>query len=305
MTPDPVSLRARALHRGLAPLAPRLMATVPVNAHTLPVMRSLVDQVMRAAAPVLRGSIVEPVTRGPVRGEWVIGPRVHRTDAALLYVHGGGFIVGSPPGYRGLTSRLSAVTGLPVFAVDYRLAPEHRFPAAVHDVAAAYTALLDQGLAAERIVVAGDSAGGFLAADFAFTHAVHGRTSPAAMVLLAPMTDLSLRTARRAAHRDPLLSATVASAAVAQFTDQPLQLRPRPGTPLPPTLIHASDEEFFAADATELAARLHSAGAECQLHTWSRQMHVFHALPAFIPECRAAYRAIGRFITSRLEQAAA
>ncbi|PSR65748.1 alpha/beta hydrolase [Nocardia sp. MDA0666] len=301
----PVSLRARALHRGLGPLTPIMTGTIPVNAHTLPAMRAVIDHVMRAAAPVLRGSIIEPVTNGPVRGEWVIGPRVHRRDAAVLYVHGGGFVAGSPHGYRGLTSRLSTVTRLPVFAVDYRLAPEHPYPAAVHDVATAYAALRDRGLSAEQIVLAGDSAGGYLAADLAFTHAAHGRTSAAAMVLLAPMTDLTLRTARQAAHHDPLLSAAVASAAVTQFTDQPLQLRPPHGAPLPPTLIHASDEEFFAADAIELAARLHTAGAQCRLHTWSRQIHVFHALPAFIPECRAAYRAIGRFVTGRLEHIAA
>ncbi|MFQ6325327.1 alpha/beta hydrolase [Nocardia sp. CWNU-33] len=131
-----------------------------------------------------------------VHGEWVQGPKATRTDAVVFYIHGGGFFAGSPRTHRGVTSRLSTATRLLVFSVSYRLAPEHRFPAAPDDVANGYRWLIDQGYAPDRIVIAGDSAGGFLAMDLVIENARIDAPQPAAVVLISPMNDLSFATAQ-------------------------------------------------------------------------------------------------------------
>ncbi|WP_280260193.1 alpha/beta hydrolase [Nocardia abscessus] len=299
------SVRARALRRISALTFRPVIDLIPVTPSTIPAARIFIDNVLRTVAPMLRDTVVAAVRGDEVRGEWIRGPRVVRDDAAILYVHGGGFVAGSARAYRGITSRLSAATWLPVFAVDYRLAPEHPFPAASEDVSAAYRWLLAQGFPAERIIVAGDSAGGYLAADFVITNAREGGPRPAALVLLCPMTDLSLTAANahETAQRDGLLTISAVTAAIAHFTTEPRELRPRRGMSLPPTLIHAGDEEFFTGDATALAAGLHAAGASCELVLWPNQMHVFHVFAAMVPEARIAYRGAARFIDRHLDPA--
>ncbi|MTE12845.1 alpha/beta hydrolase [Nocardia aurantiaca] len=306
VTAAPASPAARALRQVSVLLGVRhVLAAVPVDQRTLAPARTLLEHGMRAAAPVLGGTSVDDVADGPVRGEWVRGPRATRDDAAVLYVHGGGFVAGSSRSYRGVAARLSTATRLPVFTLDYRLAPEHPHPAASQDVVAAYRWLLNRGCRPDRIVLAGDSAGGYLAADFAITHAAQGDPRPACLLLFSPMADLSLDIAERSAHRDTLIGPGAARAAVAQFTAEPLRLRPVAGTPLPPTLIHVGDDEFFTADAVALAAGLRAAGAHCLLHIWPGQLHVFHTLPAVVPESRSAYRAAARFVAAHLDPAAA
>ncbi|MEV5833304.1 alpha/beta hydrolase [Nocardia sp. NPDC052112] len=305
MTAEPASLRARALWQISSHTVRPVSAVIPVNEHTLPAARMIIDRVMRAVAPVLNGTVVETVESGPVHAEWVRGPRATRDDAAILYVHGGGFVAGSARSYRGVTSRLSTATRLPVLAVDYRLAPENPYTAAAADVSAAYHLLRERGFAPDRIVTAGDSAGGYLAADFVVGSADHGRRRAAALLLFSPMTDLALDLAHRGDGHDALFGLATARAAVAHLVDAPRQLRPRAGTPLPPTLIHASSDELFAADAVAFADRLSTAGARCDLRLWPRQMHVFHTLAALVPESRTVYRMSGRFVIDTLESTAA
>lgn len=301
------SLRARSVRQLSALTARRLAEIAPVNAYTLPAARVLIDQAMRAAAPALRGTSVDQVRSGTVAGEWVRGPRAVRADAVILYVHGGGFVAGSAAGYRGVASRLSTATRLPVFTLDYRLAPEYPYPAAPRDVAAAFRWLATQGYHPDRVVVAGDSAGGFLTADFAITNARNGFPAPAGIVLFSPMTDLSLALAAgfEGAAAEGLLSAGLSSRAVAHFTPAPYELLPVRGMPLPPAMIHTSDTEFFGGDGVALAERWTAAGAACELRVWRDQMHAFQVLPALVPESRLAYRAAARFVSSVLDIAAA
>ncbi|MGW5381817.1 alpha/beta hydrolase [Nocardia sp. NPDC003963] len=300
------SLRARSVRQISALTARRLAELAPVNAHTLPTARALIDRAMRTAAPTLRGTTVDEVRSGTVAGEWVRGPRAVRDDAVILYVHGGGFVAGSAAGYRGVASRLSTATRLPVFTLDYRLAPEHPYPAAPRDVAAAFRWLVAQGCRPDRLVVAGDSAGGFLTADFAISNARTGFPAPAGIVLFSPMADLSLALAAgfEGAAAEGLLSAGLSRRAVAHFTADPYELRPVRGMPLPPALIHTSDTEFFGGDGIALAERWVAAGAACELRVWRDQMHAFQVLPALVPESRLAYRAAARFVSSVLDTAA-
>ncbi|MEV0856213.1 alpha/beta hydrolase [Nocardia fluminea] len=306
MSTERGSLRARTVRQVSACTVGQLAAFAPVNAYTLAPSRLLIEQALRAGAPPLRATTTEPVDEDGVRGEWVRGPRADRTDAVVLYIHGGGFVAGSVLGYRGVASRLSTATKLAVFTLDYRLAPEHPFPAAPADVAAAFE-WLTRRYPADRIVVAGDSAGGFLAAHLAVENARAGHPEPGALVLFSPMADLSLGIAigNGKGRRDGLLSTQIARQAIAAFTAEPFDLRPVHGMRLPPTLIHASDTEYFGADATELARRWHDTGTHCELRVWPDQMHAFQTLPMVVPESRTAYRAAARFVATHLDTAPA
>ncbi|MGW1737522.1 alpha/beta hydrolase [Nocardia sp. NPDC001965] len=301
------SLQARSVRRLSALTARRLAELAPVNACMLPAARALIEHTLRATAPPLWGTSSDRIRAGAITGEWVRGPRADRDDAVILYVHGGGFVAGSAAGYRGVAARLSTATRLPVFTLDYRLAPEHPYPAAPRDVDAAFRWLIAQGYRPDRVVIAGDSAGGFLAADFALTHACGGFPSPAGLVLFSPMTDLSLTLAARfeGAAAEGLLSAELSRRAVAHYIPEPYDLRPLRGMPLPPALIHTSDTEFFGGDAVALAERWTAAGAVCELRVWRDQMHAFQVLPALVPESRLAYRAAARFVATVLGTTAA
>ncbi|GAA5064392.1 hypothetical protein GCM10023318_50280 [Nocardia callitridis] len=284
-----------------------LLELAPSNADTVRVAREVLAGAMRMLGPPLSGTTVTPVDDHGARGEWVYARRLGALDAVILYVHGGGYVACSPRTHRGITSRLSAATGMKVFAVGYRLAPEHPFPAAVHDVAAAYRWLLGQGFTPDRIVLAGDSAGGQLAADLVLANARAATPQPAALVLFSPMVDLTLTIAARheRTRRDPLISVPKVRSLVEMYTGGSahprLELRPEQGMVLPRMLIQVGDAEFVAADAVELARRWHAVGAESELQMWPDQLHVFHALPVLAPEASSAYRAAARFISASLE----
>src|ERR1700684_2452318 len=146
----------------------------PEQAWGLWLSRRIVATVMDTFGPSLAGISVEPIDAiasdgRRVVGEWVRAPRVRSSDGAIYFVHGSGFALCSPRTHRRLTSWLSRLTGLPVFAVDYRLAPRHRFPTAADDVRAGWSWLTAQ-LPADRIVIAGDSAGGHLSVDLLLPH---------------------------------------------------------------------------------------------------------------------------------------
>jgi acetyl esterase/lipase len=223
---------------------------------------------------------------GQVRGEWVERPGFRtRESAVLLYVHGGAFVSGSPRSHRGLTSELARRLNRSVFSVDYRLAPEHRFPAAADDVLRAYAWLLASGLPAARIVVAGDSAGGHLALGLTPRALRAGLPAPAAVVAFSPVVDpsmaLSAQRERDLTHRDRLIGTNAGRAAMRRYhpgvaADHPeLLLTNDDLSVMPPVLIQASASEILAADAEHYMTALHAAGAAGDLRLWPRQMHVF------------------------------
>ena len=303
-------IAAEATSRTLRPMT----AVVPANRYGVRFARHLVAGSLAVFGPPLGGSQVvrveRPVTTGPTpRGEWVRGPGAERDDGVVLYVHGSAYTICSSRTHRGITTRLSAKTGLPVFACDYRLAPSHRFPAAADDVRAAYEWLLGEGHDPARIVLAGDSAGGHLAVDLALELIREGRTPPAALVAFSPVLDLSmsLAAARERMRPDPMISA----AAAARLLDLYIAGHERTATRLrvsfdgadrfPPTLVQAGAREMLAADAIELARSLESAGASCRLEVWPDQMHVFQALSRVVPEADRALDGAAEFIDEQLE----
>lgn len=289
-------------------------ALLPANRIGVGAARSILRLVLPVIAPS-RGAMVCRVRtrwRGqPVIGEWVRGAGDLRTGAVMLYLHGSAYICGSPRTHRGLVGKLSELTGLPAFVVRYRLAPKHPFPAAADDVLAAYRWLLDSGYPPERIVIAGDSAGGHLALGLAVTLRRDGLPLPAAMVLFSPLVDTTFEIAARrdAVHRDPFFTLALAKRILALYggeaTDDP-RLTPLNCdlSGLPPILLQAGGSEMLSADAEAIAELINAAGGSVRLQVWPGQVHVFQTLYRLLPEARAALDNAARFACDAVSAAA-
>jgi acetyl esterase/lipase len=262
---------------------------------------------MTAAAPLPDGTRVTPVDAGGVPSEWVEVPGGSRTPA-ILYLHGGGYTVGSIRTHRALVSRLAAATGGGGLTVDYRLGPEHPFPAAVDDAVAAYRWLLGTGVAPSDIVVAGDSAGGGLTVALLVALRDAGVPLPAAGVCISPWTDLGCTgesmTTRAAAdpmvQRDsllPMAAAYLAGQDPRLPLASPLHADLRG---LPPLLVHVGTAETLLDDSTRLAERARAAGVPVDLEVWDDMIHVWHAFAPLLPESDAAIARVGEWVRARL-----
>lgn len=250
---------------------------------------------------------VEPVVAGGVPGEWITAPG-SRADRVVLYLHGGGYVAGSPRSHRALTAALSRSARARVLALDYRLAPEHPFPAALDDACAAFAWLIGQGLSARRIAVGGDSAGGGLSAALLVRLRDEGQPLPGAGFLLSPWTDLAAtgESVRSKAALDPMLVGDIAaygSFYVGPGGDpfhpliSPLHADLRG---LPPLLIQVGTHEVLHDDSVRLARRLREAEGKVVLEVWDGMIHVFQAFPGFLPEARRAIARIGEFLRAEL-----
>nr|WP_051053571.1 alpha/beta hydrolase [Mycolicibacterium chubuense] len=274
--------------------------------------RQIVARLMDTFGPSLAGTRVERVDVRTadghrVVGEWVWGTGVPRdTTRAIYYVHGSGYVLCSTRTHRRLTSWLSRLTGVPVFSIDYRLAPRHRFPTAADDVRRGWDWLTQTcQIAPEQIVLAGDSAGGHLGVDLLLQSDVR---HPAGLVLMSPLVDLTfaLARSRERARPDPTMRSQHAVRLVDLYCtgiepDHPrLRLDVAGGRALPPTLIQAGGAEMLAADAIALAADLRLTGTPCRLQIWPDQVHVFQALPRLFPEAAPAMRTIAGFVDTAL-----
>jgi epsilon-lactone hydrolase len=315
------SLRSRSA-AALIALAVRPITGLipPERAWGLWLTRQLLARTMDTFGPSLAGTRIERVNTvlpdgRRVVGEWVHGPRARaRSSTGAVYdIHGSGYAACSPRTHRRLTSWLSSLTGLPVFCVDYRLAPRYRFPTAADDVRAGWDWLLQTcGLPSERLVIAGDSAGGHLAVDMLLQPDV-AANPPAAQVLLSPLYDLTfvLSTASEQIRRDPAIRAAVAARLVGLYhagidaTHHRLALNVAGGPVLPPTLIQAGGAEMLQGDARQLADDIRAAGGNCALQIWPHQLHVFQALPRLTTDAAKAMAHVARFIEKSLRDDAA
>lgn len=226
----------------------------------------------------LRGSRFEPDRLGGVAGEWVWPAAEPTRDGTVLYLHGGAYCVGAPGTHRALTTRLARACGMALFAADYRLAPEHPFPAAVHDALAAYRALRARG----PVVVAGDSAGGGLALALAIALRDAGEAAPAALLLLSPWAEMTTAHVPATPPRgEAMLSVAWAQACAA------LCLRDTPASHpwasplnadlrgLPPVLIQAGTDELLHEQALALHDALAAAGVSVRCEIVPQRWHVF------------------------------
>ncbi|HEY2444598.1 MAG TPA: alpha/beta hydrolase [Rhizomicrobium sp.] len=224
-------------------------------------------------------------------------------ERQILFLHGGGYVTGSPGLYRHITWRFAAAARARLIAVDYRLAPEHPFPAALDDAAAAWRALLAEGADPKCSAIMGDSAGGGLALALALRLRDEGGPQPAAVVALSPWTDLAITgDSCRDDEADPMLPSVCLEPFAAQYlagTDSrhpyasPLYGDP---TGLPPTLIQVGGDEILRDDSTRMAERMRQAGCQVTLEVWPRMPHVWHAFAPLMPEARRAIKRVGAFI---------
>jgi epsilon-lactone hydrolase len=240
----------------------------------------------------------------PVGGLWVEDEKVSADDRVVLHLHGGAYLMGSPRTHLGMGASLSRTSRSPVVLPDYRLAPEHVFPAALDDAVSTYRWLVEaEGFRPDRIAVTGDSAGGGLGLSLLVRLRDEGLELPACYVGLSPWTDLAGTGASMTEldELDPWLSAAmVAPAARAYAGDTPLDdplLSPLYAdlAGLPPMLVHVGGHEILLDDARRLVERARDAGVEASLGVFEDMWHVFQAFPG-LPETRRALREVGAFI---------
>ncbi|HEX3981406.1 MAG TPA: alpha/beta hydrolase [Acidimicrobiales bacterium] len=271
--------------------------------------------VMAASAdtPPEPGVRVEPATLGGRPAEW-LWPEGDRPDPVILYLHGGGYCIGSMNTHRGVAGRLALAAHSTVAVLDYRLAPEHPFPAAVDDATAAYADLVARGVPPARITIAGDSAGGGLTVATLLALRRSGMELPAAAACLSPWVDLtqSSPSYRSKADADPMVTAAGLDEMARCYLGgedahnelaSPLFAADLSG--LPPVLIEVGDREVLLDDAIRLADRIRDAGGAVALTVWPEMIHVFQVFPAeVIPESAQSITAVGRFLAEHRGRAA-
>ena len=256
------------------------------------------------------------VDAGGVNAEWVVAPGAD-ANRRLLYIHGGAFMMGSPRSHRNITSRFSELAGCAVLAIDYRLMPEHPRLAGVEDCRTAYEWILANGpegpSAAERVFIAGDSAGGNLSLMMSAWSRDHGSRKADAVIALSPVTDMTLGSPsmRSNIETDAMLGPMFKGLAK---IPRPLLLwiglfqnRMSPASPvlspvfnnldnLPPTLVHASEAEMLFDDGRRYVNRTVSQGSSAKLQTWQHVVHVWHMFYPQLPEAVEAWDEIGKFL---------
>ena len=263
--------------------------------------RSRLRKVTRLTLPP-RGTRLEASSSDGVQGEWVTARGHERAALTVLYLHGGGYCVGSPATHRALTGHLAARCGARVFAPDYRLAPEHAFPAAVDDAVACFRGLLDKGIAPHDVVIAGDSAGGGLALAAALRLRELALPLPRALVLFSPWVDLALDQLPSPPPGEVMLTlpwiTQCARAYVARADARHPLVSPVYADldGLPPTLIQVGTDEILLGDSRRLRMQLQSAGVAVHYEEYPRRWHVFQANAGVLADADRALDAVARFI---------
>src|SRR5215475_3372537 len=252
---------------------------------------------------------VTAVKDGSVKGEWLrLSGEPQRT---VYYLHGGAYVACSPQTHRPFTSALSLSANASVFALDYRLAPEHRFPAAVEDAVAGYRWLLNQGVAPQEIVIGGDSAGGGLTMATMLALRDAGEPLPRAAFLLSPWTDLACagRSLDTNDKRDPMFYGAGVRWMAPVYLGGASPRDPLASpvyadlSKLPPLLIHVSDSEVLLDDSTRLADRAKQCGVNVDLRVWNDLPHAWPVFVAFrMPESFQALGEIAEFIRTTSRQ---
>lgn len=265
--------------------------------------------VLRGAYPELPpgdGVTATPVEVAGVGAEWVVAPE-SSPGRRLLYLHGGGYVICSPGTHRDLTSRLARASGASVLVLDYSLAPETPYPAAVDEAVAALAWMTENGpqgaASADVTLIAGDSAGGGLSVATLVATRDAGGALPAAAALISPWTDLTLsgESMRTRAEADPMVTEALIRRMAADYL-QGSDPRSPLASPLyadlgglPPLLLHAGDAEVLLDDTLRLARRAEEAGVEVTVEVFPELIHIFHFFAAVLPEGQEAIHKVGQF----------
>ncbi len=273
-----------------------------INADNLDLMRRRF-LVLEKFFPKPRWARIEAVNREDFKGEWITTPKSRKTKV-LFYVHGGGFVFDLTVLYRDLIARLGRAGKIKVFALNYSLAPEHPFPAALHEAVAAYKWLLGQGYNASDIIFGGDSAGGTLILSLLQHLKTNKLPLPIGAVVISPPTDATLKGSTIASNRSK--DFYIAPEALKFFTDAYSGTTPRDdpiGSPLhgdwsgmPRLLIHVDKNEILYDDSVRLVTKARAAGVEVELHVSHELFHVWHIFARYMPEAKQSIEKIGEYI---------
>ena len=243
---------------------------------------------------------LQNITVDNIPGRWINAPGV-REDHVVIYYHGGGYVMGSIDTHEELMSRISRETNARVLGIDYRLAPEAPFPAAVEDGLAAYRWVLSQGISPANILLGGDSAGGGLTLATMLAARKESISMPAGGILFSPWTDLTASgvSVKSREGVDPMIPnrdilITIAANYHTDTTEPLVSPLLADLTGLPPLLIQVGDAELLLDDSTRLAERAKATGVTAELQVWDEAPHVFQALGQ-LPEAQDALGKVGAF----------
>ena len=247
-----------------------------------------------------------------MRAEWLT-PQSPAQGKAMLYLHGGAYVFGNCATHRQLVSYVARACGVRALVIEYRLAPEHRFPAAIDDSLAAYRALREKGYAPGDILIAGDSAGGGLVMALLLSLRDSGEEMPAGGLLFSPWLDLTAsgESMTTRAQRDPWFKPPDMPIIASYYCEEDEYRNPLVSpvfadvSGLPPIYIQVGDDEILLSDSTRIADNIKAAGGEVTLEIWPDMFHVFQVFVHQMPESRAAIDQLAPFVKSRLGISAA
>jgi cation diffusion facilitator CzcD-associated flavoprotein CzcO/acetyl esterase/lipase len=275
-----------------------------------PLAQRLAVRLLSPLMPGARATTIAQIRVGDLPVE-VVTPRGDCGSGVMLYLHGGAFCLGSPSTHRSITTHLAIASGMPLWVPDYRLAPEHPYPAALQDVQACYHALLAKGYQAQQIVLAGDSAGGALALALALTLRASGATAPAALLLMSPVTDPTLAgpSLQTQSAADPMIRQGWLEQGLRWYNcpfDAPVhQPLAQDLHGLPPMLIQVGEQEILLSDSTRLAEHAARCGVACRLEIHAARWHVFHLQSFYLRSAVRALQTLGAFARERVAAAKA
>ena len=273
------------------------------------VRRQYIDG-LRQLFPAVNGVVYENTSLGEVPALRV-APEDAKTDTVVLYIHGGGYVHGGTDAYRGLAGRLACQLSATVYLPDYRQAPDFPFPVPIEDVFAAYRTLIADGVEADKLVLAGDSAGGAMVVTMMRKARDAGIPLPAAGVAFSPWANLT-HSGKSATVRDgldPLCSTDFLNILARTFLGEELPTHPDASPVyanlhgLSPVMIQAGENEVMLSDAIRLAGNLAEARVRTTLEVWPGMFHVWHLFAGILPEADSALINAVRFIENALEQA--
>ncbi|MEW6554914.1 MAG: alpha/beta hydrolase [Actinomycetota bacterium] len=269
--------------------------------------RFLFNSVVPLLALKVKGVGSEPADVPGIPAEWLI-PDKAASDKVLLYLHGGGYVIGNINSHRAMVSQIAMAAGCRALMIEYRLAPEHKLPAAVEDAASAYRWLLAQGYEPGNVVIAGDSAGGGLTAATLVYLRDAGDPPPAAAMMLSPWADLEVtgESCRTVGRRDPMVKSDHLKRWAVMYLGGKEPRDPLASpihadlTGLPPLLIHVGTCEVLLDDARRLAEKAREDGVPVELYECDGMFHVWQFFSPMVPESKDAVQRLGRFYRDKV-----
>ena len=261
-----------------------------------------------AEMPLPEDVAFEPIDAGGVAAEWTRAPGM-RDDRTVVYLHGGGYVMGGISTHRLLCAEISRATRAPVISVDYRLAPENPYPAAVDDAMAAYRFVLEQSIAPGSVAIGGDSAGGGLTIATLLALRDEGAQLPGAAFCISPWADLTQTSDSMTtkADEDPMVQREslqlMADAYCGEADPKTETISPvfADLAGLPPLLIQVGTAEVLLDDARKLAENARAANLDVTLEQWEDMIHVWHGFSMMLPEAREAITRIGEYLDARVD----